>query len=85
MRLQSRKKSVDAVEESIVDDTLVFVGCDLVLALLALLVNLVLLCADEGTLVNVWMNFDVGVVAELESVLESCQPCARGRGVRSEL
>ena len=49
------------------------------LALLALLVNLVLLCADEGPLVDVWVNFDVGVVAELESVLEWCQPCARGR------
>lgn len=79
MRLQSCEKSVDAVEEAIVDDAFVFVSCNLVLALLTLLVDLVLLCADEGTLVDVWVNFNIRVVAELESVLERCQPCARGR------
>jgi hypothetical protein len=33
-----------------------------------LLVDLVLFCADEGTLVDVGVDFDVGVVGELEGV-----------------
>jgi hypothetical protein len=41
-----------------------------VLALLALLVDLVLLRADEGSLVDVGVDFDVGVIAELQRILE---------------
>lgn len=38
-------------------------------ALEALLVDLVLLGADERAFVNIGVDFDVGVVAQLESVL----------------
>jgi hypothetical protein len=40
-----------------------------VLALRSLLVDLILFGADEGTFINIGVYFDVGVVAELESVL----------------
>jgi hypothetical protein len=43
----------------------------LVLALESLLVDLVLLGSDEGALVNVGVDFDVGVVAQLERILGS--------------
>lgn len=78
MRLKCCDETVDAVEEAIVDDALVFVGRDLVLAVLTLLVDLVLLCTDERALVDVWVDFNIGVVAELKSILELCQPCAWG-------
>lgn len=35
----------------------------------ALLVYLVLLCANEGPLVYVWVDLNVRVVAEFESIL----------------
>jgi len=38
-------------------------------AVVAFLVNLSLLRADEGFLVNVGMNFNVTIVGELESIL----------------
>ena len=79
MRLECCKQTVDAVEEAIVDDSLIFVCCDLVLTVLTLLVDLVLLCADERALVDVWMDFNVGVVAELESILKLRQPRAWGQ------
>ena len=41
----------------------------MVLALRALLVDLVLLGSDEGSLVDIGVNFNVGVVAELQRVL----------------
>lgn len=37
--------------------------------MIALLVNLVLLCANEGSLVDIWVYLDVGVITELEIVL----------------
>ncbi len=43
----------------------------MVLALESLLVDLILLGPDEGALVYVGVYFDVGVVAQLERVLES--------------
>jgi hypothetical protein len=43
----------------------------LVLAFESLLVDLVLLGADEGAFVDVGVDFDVGVVAQLERVLGS--------------
>lgn len=60
---------MNAFEKAIVYDTLVFVGLDSVLSLGTLLVNLILLCADEGAFVHIGVDFYVGVVAELEGVL----------------
>ncbi|GJC91136.1 hypothetical protein ColLi_13974 [Colletotrichum liriopes] len=58
-----------ALHQAIVDDALVLERLDLVLALKALLVDLVLLCSDEGPLIDVGVDFDVRVVAELQRVL----------------
>lgn len=43
---------------------------DLKLSLLPLEVDLVLLCPNEGSFVDIGMHFNVGVVAELQSVLQ---------------
>ena len=43
----------------------------MILALESLLVDLVLLGSDEGALVHVGVDFDVGIVAQLERVLGS--------------
>lgn len=69
MGLQGCEKGIDAFEKAIVDDALILVGFDFVLALEALLMDLVLLGTDEGTLVDIGVYFDVRVIAELESVL----------------
>lgn len=69
MGLESCEQGVDAFEEAIVDDALVFVGFDLVLAFEACLVDLVLLGADKGAFIDIGVDFDVGVVAEFEGVL----------------
>ncbi|GKT88388.1 hypothetical protein Ct61P_06238 [Colletotrichum tofieldiae] len=58
-----------ALHQAIVDDALVLERLDLVLALKALLVDLVLLRSDEGSLIDVGVDFDVRVVAELQRVL----------------
>lgn len=57
--MQGGKKGVDAFEKAIVYDALVFVGLDFVLALEALLMDLVLLCADEGAFVDIGVHFDI--------------------------
>jgi hypothetical protein len=57
--LQRRKQAIDALEQPIIDDTLVFEGRDLVSAAGPLLMDLGLLGPDEGFLVDVWVNFDV--------------------------
>ena len=63
--MQGRKKGVDAVEEAVVDYTLVLVRFDLVLALRALLMNLISFGSNEGWLVDIWVHFDIRVVTEL--------------------
>lgn len=68
-RLQRVEQVVYAVDEAIVDDLLVLEGLDLVFAIDTLLVDLVLLCTNEGALVDIGMDFDVGIVRQLESVL----------------
>lgn len=68
MAAESRQEGVDAFEQSVVDDPLVFQGLDLVASVVALLVDLVLLRADEGAFVDVGVDFDVGVVGELEGI-----------------
>jgi hypothetical protein len=40
-----------------------------VFAIDTLLVDLVLLCTDERTLVDIGMDFDIGIIGQLESVL----------------
>lgn len=50
----------------------VFEDFDVVFTLKAFLVDLVLFGADEGAFIDVGMDFDVGVVAELEIVLDCC-------------
>lgn len=67
--VQRVEQVVYAVDEAIVDDLFVLEGLDLVFAIDTLLVDLILLCADEGTLVDIGMDFDVGIVRQLESVL----------------
>jgi len=69
---QRGQEAVDAGEEAVVDDALVFQRGYLVPALGALLVDLVLFGADEGAFVDVGVDFDVGIIAELEGVLGRC-------------
>jgi hypothetical protein len=44
-------------------------GSDLLLAGITFLVDLVLLGANEGSLIDVGVHLDIGVVTQLESVL----------------
>ncbi len=68
MFAEACEEGVDAGEQAIVDDAFVFEGGDFVFALEAGLVDLVLLCAYEGAFVDVGMDFNIGVVGELEGV-----------------
>ena len=70
-RLQRVEQVVYTVDQAIVDDLFVLEGLDLVFAIDTLLVDLVLLCTNERTLVDIGMDFDVGIVRQLESVLET--------------
>jgi hypothetical protein len=56
------EQTVDAVEQAKVDDFLVLESLNLVFAVDTLLVNLVLLCTDKGTLVDIGMDLDIRVV-----------------------
>ncbi len=69
MRLESREEAIDAFEETVVDDSLVFIRLDFILALISLLMNLVLLGSNEGPFVDIGMDLDIRVVAQLERVL----------------
>lgn len=60
----------DALHQAIVDDALILERLDLMLPLLTLLVDLVLLGADKGPLVDVGVNFDIRVITELQGVLD---------------
>ena len=70
MGFQSCDKRIDPLEQALIDDSLIFVRLDLVLPLEALLVDLVLLGANERLFIDVRVDFDVRVVAQFESVLE---------------
>ena len=70
-RLQRVEQVVYTVDQAIVDDLFVLEGLDLVFAIDTLLVDLVLLCTNERTLVDIGMDFDIGIVRQLESVLET--------------
>jgi hypothetical protein len=63
--LQRVEQVVYALDQTIVDDLFVLEGLDLVFAIDTLLVDLVLLCTDEGTLVNIGMDFNIGIVRQL--------------------
>lgn len=69
MRLESVDEARDALDERVVDLALVLELDNLLAAMVALLVNLRLLGADEGALVDVGMDFNIGIVRQLESVL----------------
>lgn len=69
MALEGVQQGRYALHEAIVDQALVLVDLDVELALLALLVNLILLGPDEGLFVDIGVDFDVGVIAELKRVL----------------
>lgn len=71
MRLQCCEETAQSFCEAIIDDTLVLERLDLVAAVFALLVDLRLLCANEGFLVDVGVDFDVAVVRQLKRVLGS--------------
>jgi hypothetical protein len=69
VRLESSKEKVYPRQQSVVDAALELEGRDAVLSLGAVAVDLGLLCADEGLLVDVGVDFDVRVVGELDCVL----------------
>lgn len=69
MRLERREQPVDTAKEALIDDALVFQCIDLLFPVEALLVDLVLFCPDKRTLVDVGMDFNVRVIAELKIVL----------------
>jgi len=56
---QGSKESIDPLEQAIINDPLIFIGVDFVLALESLLVDLILLCTDKGFLVDIWVDFDI--------------------------
>jgi hypothetical protein len=56
---QRREQRCDALEKAIINDSLVLVGFDFVLALESLLVDLVLLGSNKRSLVNIRVDFDI--------------------------
>lgn len=73
MGVQSFDQIIYTSEQAIVDDPLVFQCCYLMLSVVPLLMDLILFRADEGAFVDIWVDLDVRVVAELEVVLCSCK------------
>lgn len=78
MVFQGLEQPLDAIEEAIVDDALIFQSRDLVATMVAFLMDLILLRTDEGALVDVWVDFDIRVVAQLEGILGSSALCGEG-------
>ncbi len=70
MGFEGGKEGGDTLDQGVVDDALVLKGLDLVPALLPLGVDLALFGTDEGSLVDIGMDLDIRVVAELEGILE---------------
>ena len=69
MGFEGCEQPTDALGEAIVEYSFVFERLDLMPPSIAFLVDLSLLCADEGLFVDVGVNFDVAVVGQLEGVL----------------
>jgi hypothetical protein len=67
--LERGQKRRDPFDQGVVDDSLVLKSLDIMLALLSLLVDLVLLGTDKGALVDIWVNLNIGIVAELQRIL----------------
>jgi hypothetical protein len=65
VRFEGSKETINAEEEPVIYYTFVLKSGYMVFSLSALLMDLGLLCADEGSLVNVWVNFNIRVIAEL--------------------
>lgn len=80
MRPQRLQEAADALGEAIVDLPFVLERLDLVPPLLALLVDLALFGTDKGPLVDVGVNFNIGVIAELEIVLYKKERSVRWQG-----
>lgn len=70
MRPQGSEKPIDPLEQAIVDNAFIFVCFDFVLTFKSLLVDLVLLCTDERLLVDIRVDFDVGIITQFESILK---------------
>jgi len=84
---QGGEEAANALEETFVDDLLILVGLDFVLAFEALLVDLILLCSDERAFVDIGVDFYVGVVTQFECVLvvvSLVQPGEIGEGGEDE-
>jgi hypothetical protein len=60
---------MDPCKEIFVDDLFVFESGDLMFAIVSFLVDLILLGPDEGAFVHVGMDLDIGIVAQLQSIL----------------
>jgi hypothetical protein len=56
---QCNEQRRDALQETIVNDTLILVGFDFVFALVSLLVDLILLSSNKGSLVDIGVDFDI--------------------------
>lgn len=71
VRLEGVEEGGDARDERVIDDALVLQGRNLEAPVVALLVDLGLLGADEGALVDVGVHLNIRVVAELQCILEA--------------
>lgn len=69
MALEGVQEAGNSLDQAIVDLALVLECLDVELALLALGVDLILLGTDKGSLVDVRMNLNIRVIAQLEGVL----------------
>jgi hypothetical protein len=76
---EGSQKAGYALHQSIVDLTFILESLDLQSALLALGVDLVLLGADEGSLIDIGVDLDVGIIAELQIVLRRKASSALGQ------
>ena len=64
MGFERIEKRVNPCEESVIDDAFVFEGFNLMFSVVTLLVDLVLLCSDEGAFIDVRVYFDIGIVTK---------------------
>lgn len=72
MGLEGVQEGGDALDQGVVDLPLVLERRDLETPVVALLVDLRLLGSYEGALVDIGVDFDIRVIAQLQSVLGVC-------------
>ena len=68
MTPQCCEEAVDAAEQAIVDDTLILECLYLMPSFVSLLVDLILLGADERPFVDIGVGFEVRVVREFQGI-----------------